>query len=322
MILFYVLLVKISVALIITPSKPMFFFCWFLIFMIGALLSRAIHGKGSENYEGKPEDKEYVATLKAMASITYIFLFLMLFLWPVGAIIISVIICVPFIISAIITIFDINPDYGEKILAGVVLIVQVLSVVIIVFEVRDLNILSDFFGFSRDEQYMYHTVITFWGVVFAVLAVISLDAFLSKNGYSFCASAGLTAFGLFALFFVLFLIWPKFIYSVTLIKGLLIFLGMVLGLVETDSPGGGGGGYEHKRETYTEENESRQRVNTAAAYYAGLKEGRKNSYKKRSTPGVAVDALMAAERAPMLSGYNKEERDAWERGYQHGKWED
>ncbi len=81
--------------------------------------------------------------------------------------------------------------------------------------------------------------------------------------------------------------------------------------------GDSSGGYEIS----SEESEGCQKTDTREAYHNGLKEGRKNNYKKKSTLGMCVDEVMGAGNAG-LSAYNKEERNAWEKGYNRGKWED
>jgi hypothetical protein len=205
----------------------------------------------------------------------------------------------------------IDSSNSEEIFDGIFLIFQVAFLVLMFFLFKDGEVIRrKVFGHSEYEAFFVA-----WLFIQAVSVILSMDSFFRKK---FSDSVGIGVFFLIFFFFFLFLFyfWPFLAFVITFaILGIVALI--VLGPLASSSGGGGGAGVVDKSERDDEEENTR----IHEIYYEGLKEGRKNNHKKKDTLGIMIDGVLNDGSAPLFK-YNQEEKDAWEKGYKRGKWED
>ncbi len=209
---------------------------------------------------------------------------------------------------AIISVINFSND--EEVFAGIFLIFQVVFLVCMFFLFRDgSTIRRNFFGHSEYEAFFAG-----WLVFQAWSVVSSMTSFFKKK---FNDSVEIGA--LFCFFFIFFLFiyyfWPLVAIVITFaILGIAALIAS--GMQESSFSGGGGCFVAEECERNDDEEEN---IRIRQIYNKGLSEGRKNNYKKQGIVGVVIDGILCDGNAPF--GYNQEEKDAWEKGYKYGKWE-
>ncbi len=210
---------------------------------------------------------------------------------------------------------------NEKFVTGIFLVIQVLLFIIIMIAMGNLEIIREMLGLPSHEQSLV-VFLGFWGICIGLVAIGSLSSFFSGKDYSIVIFVGLITLVIFVIFLLLLVFWLELAFFITFSIMILILLGMfwILG-IDITSGGTSNGGSSDGHETSSGGSGSCQKTDTREAYYNGLKKGRRDNYKKRSTFSITLDEVMGVGNAG-LSAYNKEERNAWEKGYQRGKWED